>query len=168
MQMYCKPRFDSALREQPIGLCSNCRSALFACQRGDKWAEIGRPNPRDRWDVFELEHGRFNEREHNADNCQICELAKWNPVGEKEMNADKRYLMQSKEPVPPEKKNNKLTFCSHCYQHTGPGIPHPCTPAAAKKNLAKLVSQLDETGQELPTGTWVCSVRSSLRHDAPK
>ena len=155
VQRYCKPNFDSTLREQPIGLCSNCRWYLFACQRGDKWEDVGRPDPRERWDEFELEHGRFNEREHTADNCRICELVKWNPVGEPEINANKRYLMKSKAPVPPEKKNFK--FCPSCYQHTGPGIPHPCTPGAAKKNLAKLVSQLDETGQQQV-------VASSLKH----
>ena len=147
VRKYCKPNFDTTLREQPTGLCSNCRWYLFACKRGDNWEDIGRPDPRIRWDQYELEHGRFNEREHSEDNCSICELAKWNPVGEPDLNANKRYLMRSKATVPPEKK--KFKFCPNCYQHTGPGIPHPpCTPAAAKKNLAELVSQLDTTGQQ--------------------
>ena len=146
VEKYCKPNFDTTftLREQPTGLCSNCRWYLFACKRGDKWEN--RPDPRLRWDAFELEHGRFREKDHDLAVCQVCLLAKWNPVGEPETSADKRYIMKSiKEPVPPERS---YKFCENCYQHIGRGIPHPsCTPARAKKNLANLVSQLSTNGQ---------------------
>ena len=147
VEIYCRPNFDTTftLREQPAGLCSNCRLNLFACKRGDNFDEIGRPNPRIRWDAFEMEHARFKESEHDPTTCQVCLLAKWNPVGEKERNADKRYIMKSIiEPVPAEKS---YKFCPKCYQHIGRGIPHPCTPASAKANLANIVAQLPENSQ---------------------
>ena len=145
VEKYCKPNFDTtfSLREQPTGLCSLCRWYLFACKRGEKWEN--RPNPRLRWDAYEMEHRRFRENEHDPDTCQVCLLAKWNPVGEPETSAEKKYIMRSiKEPVPPEKS---YKFCDICYQHIGRGIPHPCTVASAKKNLANLVSNLTTNGQ---------------------
>ena len=145
VQTYCKPNFDSTLREQPSGLCNYCRWYLYACQRGERWEEVGREDPRLRWDVYELEHGRFREAEHTPDSCQICELAKWNPVADPD--PQKRYMLQSREPVPEEKKQTSFKFCSHCYQHIGRGIPHPCTPANAKKNLAKIISEMSEDDQ---------------------
>ena len=148
VEKYCKPNFDTTftLREQPAGLCSTCRWYLYACKRGENWEEIQKPDPRLRWDAYEMEHGRFREKEHDPAECQVCLLAKWNPVGERETSADKRYIMKSiREPVPPERT---YKFCNNCYQHIGRGIPHPpCTPATAKKNLANLVSQLSTNDQ---------------------
>ena len=133
VKLYCKPDYDSALREQPTGLCSSCRLDLFASARRVQWG--GRnPNPREKWDAYELEHGRFKEKEHQPDSCQICLLAHHNPVGEKMRGGEWRRMLQSREPVPPEKKKKK--FCTNCYQYIGPGIPHKCTEASAKKNLA--------------------------------
>ena len=127
METYCKPNFDTTftLREQPAGLCSTCRWYLFACNRGQNWDEVRKPSPRSRWDAFEMEHGRFKESAHDPDVCQVCLLAKWNPVGEPERNADKRYIMKSIiEPVPAERS---YKFCDKCYQYIDRGIPHPCT-----------------------------------------
>ena len=46
VKLYCKPVYDSALREQPTGLCSSCRLDLFASARRVQWG--GRnPNPRE-------------------------------------------------------------------------------------------------------------------------
>lgn len=97
VETYCKPNFDTTftLREQPAGLCSTCRWYLFACKRGQNWDEVRKPSPRSRWDAFEMEHGRFKESAHDPNVCQVCLLAKWNPVGEPERNADKRYIMKS-------------------------------------------------------------------------
>ena len=97
VETYCKPNFDTTftLREQPAGLCSTCRWYLFACKRGQNWDEVRKPSPRSRWDAFEMEHGRFKESAHDPDVCQVCLLAKWNPVGEPERNADKSYIMKS-------------------------------------------------------------------------
>ena len=123
VETYCKPNFDTTftLREQPAGLCSTCRWYLFACKRGQNWDEVRKPSPRSRWDAFEMEHGRFKESAHDPDVCQVCLLAKWNPVGEPERNADKRYIMKSIiEPVPAERS---YKFCDKCYQHIGRGIP---------------------------------------------
>ena len=130
VKLYCKPDYDSALREQPTGLCSSCRLDLFASARRVQWG--GRnPNPREKWDAYELEHGRFKEKEHQPDSCQICLLAHHNPVDEKMRGGEWRRMLQSREPVPPEKK--KKRFCTNCYQYIGPGIPHKCTEASAKK-----------------------------------
>ena len=113
VKLYCKPDYDSALREQPTGLCSSCRLDLFASARRVQWG--GRnPNPREKWDAYELEHGRFKEKEHQPDSCQICLLAHHNPVGEKMRGGEWRRMLQSREPVPPEKK--KKRFCTNCYQ----------------------------------------------------
>ena len=144
LQKYCKPRFDSNFREHPAGLCSSCRWYLFACKRGDNWDEIQKPDPRLKWDAFQLEHGRFKEHLHDAAECQVCLLARFNPVGEPAFNADNMYVMKSWEPVPPEKT---YKFCDKCYQHIGKGIPHPCTVGSAKKHLANMVAQLPTNGQ---------------------
>ena len=145
VQTYCKPNFDSTLREQPSGLCNSCRWYLYGCQRGENWEEVSKPDPRLKWDLYELEHGRFREAEHTPDSCQICVLAKWNPVADPD--PQKRYMLQSREPVPEDKKHTSYKFCAHCYQHIGKGIPHPCTPANAKKNLAKIISEMSENDQ---------------------
>ena len=166
VETYCKPNFDTTftLREQPAGLCSTCRWYLFACKRGQNWDEVRKPSPRSRWDAFEMEHGRFKESAHDPDVCQVCLLAKWNPVGEPERNADKRYIMKSIiEPVPAERS---YKFCDKCYQHIGRGIPHPCTPASAKKNLANIVAQLPENSQGQVVSSCLKTLASTSRAEA--
>ena len=132
MEKYCKP--NSTLREQPVGLCSTCRWYLYACQRGEIWEDVGRPDPRNLWDQFELQHGRFKEKDCPAD-CSICQLAKWNPVGEPELNADKRYLVKSKESAAPEKE--KLQILSQLLPADWTRYPAP-TPRCCKEKLVKL------------------------------
>ena len=158
VKLYCKPDYDSALREQPTGLCSSCRLDLFASARRVQWG--GRnPNPREKWDAYELEHGRFKEKEHQPDSCQICLLAHHNPVGEKMRGGEWRRMLQSREPVPPEKKKKK--FCTNCYQYIGPGIPHKCTEASAKKNLANIIKDMSTRDQEQVVGECAKSLAAS-------
>ena len=144
VRKYCKPSYDSTLREQPAGLCNTCRWYLFACKRRDIWVEVGKPDPRVRWDAFELEHRRFSEKDHNRDDCQICILAKENPV--QKNNPEMGHMLQPREPLAPEKKEI-FKLCGKCYQHIGRGIPHCCTVANLKKNLANIVSQLSPKDQ---------------------
>jgi hypothetical protein len=50
-------------------------------------------------------------------------------------------------PVPPKKVSPKK-ICFKCKQETGPGIRHPCTPNAAKRNIAEMIAKETTTGQE--------------------
>ena len=138
VRKYAKPEFDSNLREQPCGLCSTCRWYLYACKREERWDDIGRQDPRLRWDAFHLEHSRFREKDHDSDICHVCLLAKWNPVD----NPEKRDLMRPTEEMCPEERQKVYKFCTDCYQHIGKGISHKCTSANAKRNLANIVMNL--------------------------
>ena len=144
VRKYAKPEFDSNLREQPCGLCSTCRWYLYACKREERWDDIGRQDPRLRWDAFHLEHSRFREKDHDSDICHVCLLAKWNPVD----NPEKRDLMRPTEEMCPEERQKVYKFCTDCYQHIGKGISHKCTSANAKRNLANIVMNLARNDKE--------------------
>ena len=53
---------------------------------------------------------------------------------------------------PPPKKVIPKKICFVCKQETGRGLPHPCTPNAAKKNLSVLIGKETATGQEQVLG----------------
>ena len=107
-------------------------------------------DPKAEWDKFQLQTYRFNAAKHSEDNCQICQVAKWTPIGKKQINPNWKPKVASngeKESTLSKKKIPKKN-CFSCKQETGPGIPHHCTPNSAKKNIANLVAQQSTTGQE--------------------
>ena len=55
---------------------------------------------------------------------------------------------KGKEPAILPKKVIPKKICIKCKQETGPGIPHPCTANATKKNLAELILKESTSGQE--------------------
>ena len=137
---YAKPEYDSKIQNFPAGLCSTCRIHLNSCKRGVDWEKAGRPDPRLKWDKFKLKVGRYDEKKHNLEDCQICTVARWSPMGKKKNNTPKVLSKGESEPPTPKKKEEKK-ICFVCKQETGKGIPHKCTKNAAKRNLSDMISK---------------------------
>ena len=113
-------------------------------------SKLGVIDPKVEWDKFQLQTYRFNAAKDREDNCQICQVAKWTPIGKKNINLSwkPKVLSKGKMESTPSKKKIPKKICFSCKQETGPGIPHYCTPNSAKKNIANLVAQQSTTGQE--------------------
>ena len=59
------------------------------------------------WDKFQLQTYWFNAAKHSEDNCQICQVAKWTPIGKKNINPNWKPKVASngeKESTPSKKK----------------------------------------------------------------
>ena len=150
VKKYAKPEYDSKVKSYPAGLCSYCRTQLNACKRGMDWEEEGRQHPRLKWDQFQLRFDRYDESKHNAETCQICIVAKWSPVGKKNVspNSKPKVLNKGETESPPAKKIEEKKVCIDCKQVTGKGIPHNCTKNAAKRNLSEMIAKESTAGQE--------------------
>ena len=114
------------------------------------WDWTGRPNPKLKWNQFELENRRFDESQHSADSCQICQVAKYTPIGKKKISSfEKPRLASDGGPiVSPLKRSSPKKICPTCKLEVSAGKSHPCTPNAAKRNIVEMISQQSSTGQE--------------------
>ena len=152
---HAKKEYDSKIESYPAGLCPPCRTRLFECgkakAKGVDWDWLDRPHPKLKWDKFELQNERFDPNKHSADTCTICQVAKYTPVGRKNVSKlAKPKLVPKGEPIvnPKERKNTKK-ICPTCKAVTGPGMSHyPCTSNAGKRNIVEMIGKESVPGQE--------------------
>ena len=86
---------------------------------------------------------------HDASNCKICTIAKWTPIGKKNCSPNlKPKLLPKGEAVDTVPAISTKKICTICKQETGRGIPHPCNPNSAKRNLVDLIAKESTSGQE--------------------
>ena len=70
-----------------------------------------------------------------------------------DQSSEKPKVVPKGQVAPPApKKVIPKKICFVCKQETGPGLPHPCTPNVAKKNLSVLIGKETATGQEQVLG----------------
>ena len=69
---------------------------------------MGCLDPKAEWDKFHLKTYRFNAEKHSTDNCQICQVAKWTPIGKKNIspNMKPNVAMKGEKVLTPSK--NKI------------------------------------------------------------
>ena len=152
---HAKKEYDSKIESYPAGLCQACRRHLFECAKakakGVDWDWLGRPHPKLLWDKFELQNERFDPSQHSALTCNICQVAKYTPVGQKKIGTFEKPKLVPKgdSMVNPKQRANSTKICPKCKAVTGPGLSHyPCTLKAGKKNVVELIGKEDLPGQE--------------------
>ena len=123
---------------------------LFSCARDMNWETAKRCDPREKWNKFHLSQDEYNPESHDQQSCSICKIAKWTPIGKKDiLRKGKPWLVSDgiAEPSIPKKLPPKK-ICIKCKKETGCGIPHHCTPTAAKRNIAEMITFESTSSQE--------------------
>ena len=103
-----------------------------------------------KWNQFELGKKRFDEDQHSVDNCQICQVAKYTPIGKKKISRlEKPRVAPDGGPIVTTlKKSSPRKICPTCKAEVSAGKTHLCTAKAAKRNIVEMISQQSPTGQE--------------------
>ena len=154
MKSYAKPEYDSSVKNFPAGLCSTCRYIIVllissyhsnfrinlnSCKKGVDWDSIGRTDPRIKWSNFHLIKERYDPKTHDKDNCKICFVARWNPVGKGKTSLS--LPPRDIDTISNSTKVSEKKICTKCRQDIGRGIPHPCTANFVKQNIVHLISK---------------------------
>ena len=112
-----KPEYDSSVKSFPAALCSTCKFNLYHCARDVDWQWTNRSHPREKWDKFQLSTERYDLNKHDPDKCQICQVAKWTPVGKTKGNYGKPRVMSTDvSQITPKKKIISKKICIKCKQ----------------------------------------------------
>ena len=142
IRRWAKPEFNPVVLSFPLGLCATCRKDLSTCEALGSVKE----SVKQKWASFKLQNICIPRGQSASTcSCDICAARRvqanrgaWKPVkispggGSQEQEKEE----QVKEARP----------CPRCLQeNTGPGIPHSCSQAARKANLAKLTLHFAET-----------------------
>ena len=146
LRKWAQPAWSPDVKSYPTKVCENCLRLLRVCEKEKSADLVDRPGTKQRWLDFKLEqvkvpHGQLA----NSCACPICKTRKNNVVGEKGYNnvikETKQIISSEEEPGKLEEPKNDQ-MCTKCLQaRTGRGIPHFCTEASRKRNLADLVLQ---------------------------
>ena len=111
---------------------------------------MGRPNPKVKWNKFELDRSRFDESQHSIDSCQVCQVAKYTPIGKKKISSFEkpRFAPDGGPIVTTLKRSSPKKICLKCKGEVSAGKGHLCTSKAAKRNIVEMISQQSTTVQE--------------------
>ena len=148
IRKWAQPSWSMEVISHPCGICNKCHVMLYSYEKNaskNLYEESC-------WQNFHLEEISVPHGQLAANcNCQICAARKNNVVCHKGFNNVKKLKKQietrnvdgqfSEEPNPKP--------CPICFQQkTVCGIPHTCSPASRKANLAALVIQEEGRGSE--------------------
>ena len=91
---------------------------------------------------------RFDPAKHDVGSCQICNVAKWTPIGKHRVIPifKPKVLGKGELPTLPGKRIIDKIICIKCKQETGPGISHPCTKKSSKENIVRLIEKESISG----------------------
>ena len=137
--------YDSKVLSYPTGLCPTCQKANYVIKGGKSKTAWGGPVPPS-FGKFSL--GNIHEVRKCGSSvvgsprpwlCDICLHVRGNPVGETVDKSEMKKFLARGEAALVEETPRKKSWCEKCSQVTGSGIPHPCTPASRKRNIAELV-----------------------------
>ena len=151
IRKWAQPGWSTDVNSFPTGICESCRVLLMSCEK----QQAGLPGAQaHRWKDFKLEEVSVPRGQlASSCCCHICLARKSNSVGRKgfnNTNTEKNKIETDVNNVnisTPQKDTNSP--CPKCFQaKTGHGIPHTCTEATMKKNLAELVTKEKGTGAE--------------------
>ena len=123
-------------------------------ERGEDFSSTGRTDPKIKWDKFKLKSECFDPAKHDVGSCQICNVAKWTPIGKHRVSPlfKPKVLGKGELPTLPGKRIIDKKMCIKCKQETGPGISHPCTKKSSKGNIVRLIEKESISGQEQVIG----------------
>ena len=149
LKKWAQPSWSPDVTSFPCGVCNMCRFLIYECEKNNSKELEGRPGATERWTNFKLESISVPRGILAADcTCPICKARRTNSVGQAgfgNKNMEKPKIgteLFTRESLLKEKSS----MCLECFQSkTGKGIPHSCTQAKRKENLAKLV--IDEKGR---------------------
>ena len=142
IKKWVKPEFDPEVQSYPVGLCMTCRRQLSECEK----LGVTSPAIKAKWDAFKLQNIHIPRgQDARTCCCDICSARRTKGKSVKIVPSRGEPAEKEKEK---EKKKKEKGPCGICLQEkTGPGIKHPCGPAARKHNLA-LLTLKEERGAE--------------------
>ena len=148
-----QPGWNPEVISYPTGICESCRRALFDCEKLKCNELPDRPGLLSRWKAFKLEKIEVPRKQlANSCSCSICLVRQSNPVGKPGFNnnlKEKKQIYTKGQEKTQETFTAKDTSCSLCFQaKTGRGIPHSCSDASRKINLAEKVISEEGAGAE--------------------
>ena len=154
LKKWAQPGWSRDVISYPTGICEPCRVRLTDCEKLQTSNLPGRPGVKQRWLKFNLENIVVPRGQLAANcSCIICVTRRSNKVGIKGFNNSKKEVKKIEvkldkcDQTVQEDEDPKP--CPKCFQQkTGRGIPHPCTEAKRKENLAKLVMSEKGVGSE--------------------
>ena len=153
------PGYDSSISSYPNGICSTCERDLRKVQASAPEASWGGLKPPS-WASFSAGRilgvrkcGSVPDGGGDPAICDICAHVKENPIGQRGKKSDVvNFVHRSDITTPPPEVAGKRGWCEECSQSTGPGLSHPCTPTARKKNIANLIEKQPHSDKEVIVG----------------
>jgi hypothetical protein len=157
VRRWAQPSWSPEVMSYPSGICEYCRRLLGRCEKEGVVDLPDRPGATQRWKDFQLECITVPRGQLASQCiCPICSAHRCSPVKgtltnvtpmKSQIVTKKEEPEDSEEDVEMKKKEDNSKMCQKCLQpRVGRGIPHSCTEANRKKNLAMLV--LEDQGSE--------------------
>ena len=87
--------------------------------------------------------------------CDICNHVRVLGTWARDLKVGPQSLMfvpRSEATIPATEVTKKRSWCEECSQPTGPGLSHPCTPVARKKNIIKLIEKQPQKEKDAIVG----------------
>ena len=146
VKKYAQSGWNPEVFSFPIGICEACRKLLGDCEREEKGGKQVSSQAKNRWESFSLEDISVPRGILTSECiCPICKARKSHLFKKGTNKQEKKQILAKDSSL----ENARASSCTKCYQEkTGRGIPHPCTEASKKANLANLVLKQKEAGPE--------------------
>lgn len=163
------PGYDSTMG--PTGLCTSCERAACKVKEGKPAVGWGGPKP-PAWSKFSTSRikgvrrcGSVPEGGGEASRCDVCTHVRGQGSGARGVKVETRgeeFVPRCEVTTPsPPKVTSKRGWWEECSQATGPGLLHPCTPAARKKNIVHLIEQQEKEDKEYIVGNSLSNIVKS-------
>ena len=145
IRKWAQPVWNPNVVSHPNRICETCRWLLTFCEMEESSELVERPGATQRWRNFHLSNITVPRGALETQcPCQICEAWKSQGVGEKGFNnkVKKKIQIVTEIIVVEEAAKEEVKSCTICFQERiGKGIPHLCTKANRKTNLAEIVKK---------------------------